>query len=1229
MKTHRNQLPALLAGISVLSFLSPRPLAAAPGDVDSGIAPSTPFVAGDLELGFNPGVLATALVIQPDGKMLVGGTLQRLNADGTPDASFSSDAAVSSLCLQPDGKILITGDFSYVDGVASSGFARLNADGSVDAAYTSNLGISGIPSVLCCALQLDGKAVVGGDNILARQSISGTPDAGFAAPYPYGKIKALEARPDGKIYAAGNYFFYLNGSAAHSGISRLNSDGTVDSGFNTGVGSGDSVECFAIQPDARVIIGGYITSVNGQPSSSLARLNNDGTQDAGFAPVIGGGRAGRPTVSSVVVQADGKVLFGGDFTTVNGIECYGLARVNADGSLDAGFNPYLSWLGGGGQAKAALQADGRIVIFGGFFDFVAWLPRNGPARLYNDPTTQSLVVSSSARVQWLRGGASPETNTVTFELSTNGGGSWTSLGTGTRITGGWELTGLGLPPSGQIRARARMPGGSLLETVVSYPAPAAISAAASAITSTSATLSGTVNANGKATTASFQYGTTTAYGTSVPLVLSPGNGSTDLAVSTALTGLTPGTTYHFKLTASSTDGATSSPDGSFATQPLLTTFKPDPNYSVYAAAVQPDGRILIGGQFTQVAGQARSAFARLNPDGSLDRKGFNPSTGPSLWAVAAQGDGKTILAGNFGQGISRLLPDGFYDTNAYYLSSYSQVNVVAMQADGKAVIGGSFTKVNGVTRKYLARVNADESLDSAFVPPVLTINMVKGVAVQPDGRVLVGGSAIPAGGGVEYPTIMRLNADGSTDPTFTDPGLPNTAVNCIAVQADGRILVGCSAWSTYTGAPLVLIARLNANGSLDTSFNPSSTGVGGNYTQVYSIALQADGRIIMGGSFTNVSGVTCNHIARLNADGSVDATFNPNANDTVLCLALQADGAVLAGGAFTTVGGVSRSHLARLLNDPATQSLSVTSASSVQWLRGGTSPETQSTSLELSTNGGASWTALAAGTRISGGWQFNGLSLPGSGRLRARARIVGGSYNGSSSLVEQTLSFPAADGNNALSSLALSSGTLTPAFAPSTVSYTADVSNATSSLTLTPTAAAGTSTIKVNATTVASGTASGPISLAVGPTTITVTVTAQDTTTRTYTVVVTRAAPATQTLADWRQAYFGSTANSGNGADLFDYDHDGIVNLAEFAFGLMPTANSAGKLPQPQRIGTSLVISFTQPAVTGITYGAEWNTNLTGSWTPVPDTGNGDQHLFTIPIGTATRLFTRLTVTSP
>ena len=120
-------------------------------------------------------------------------------------------------------------------------------------------------------------------------------------------------------------------------------------------------------------------------------------------------------------------------------------------------------------------------------------------------------------------------------------------------------------------------------------------------------------------------------------------------------------------------------------------------------------------------------------------------------------------------------------------------------------------------------------------------------------------------------------------------------------------------------------------------------------------------------------------------------------------------------------------------------------------------------------------------------------------------------------------------------------------------------------------------------------------------------------------------------IESWRQTYFNSPDDIGNGGNTFDFDHDGIVNLTEFAFGMNPTQPDVSLLPRPQRIGSNFVASFNQPAgVADIIYGAEWSTTLLpGSWTAIPDTGTGSQHIFSTPIGANTKMFMRLNVTSP
>jgi len=203
----------------------------------------------------------------------------------------------------------------------------------------------------------------------------------------------------------------------------------------------------------------------------------------------------------------------------------------------------------------------------------------------------------------------------------------------------------------------------------------------------------------------------------------------------------------------------------------------------------------------------------------------------------------------------------------------------------------------------LAQSPLPDSFNPGANEPVFSL------AVQVDGKILVGGYFTTLGGQSRN-YIGRLNADGTLDPSFNPSagGVVYPSVYSLALQADGKIVVG-GVFTGLGGQSRNYIGRLNADGTLDTSFNPGAS----NY--VSSLAVQADGRILVGGGFTTLGGQSRTNIGRLNADGTLDTVFNPGADNSVLSLAVQADGKILAGGNFTTLGGQNRNHIGRLNAD--------------------------------------------------------------------------------------------------------------------------------------------------------------------------------------------------------------------------------------------------------------------------------------------------------------------------
>ncbi len=433
---------------------------------------------------------------------------------------------------------------------------------------------------------------------------------------------------------------------------------------------------------------------------------------------------------------------------------------------------------------------------------------------------------------------------------------------------------------------------------------------------------------------------------------------------------------------------------------LDSSFVAQASHSVASIAVQPDGKVLIGGAFTQVSGQARNYLARLHADGTVDAT-FAPNPGRDVATLAVQPDGKVLVGGYFSSiagsarsRLARLNADGTLDAS-FAPPEISGVHVgsIQIQPDGRILIIGDFSQVGGNPRNQVARLNADGSLDSTFAPVVN--NYVQGAARLSTGQILISGAFTEVNGSPRQ-RIARLDADGTLDTSFNPAA--NAEVLCMVEQTDGRIIMTGN-FTTVNGVTRNRIARLLPDGTLDPAYDPDIN------VQGLTMALQTDGRLVLGGWFTFVGGAWAPYLVRLNPDGTRDGSFAVSPNNAPFAVASQADGKLLVGGLFTSLSGGSAIRVARLLNEPATQTITVTSPARVEWLRGGTAPETSRVTFELSTNGGGSYTTLGVGARIGGGWELTGLALPASGQIRARAFPTSGYFNGSSGLVEQVMTY--------------------------------------------------------------------------------------------------------------------------------------------------------------------------------------------------------------------------------
>ncbi len=698
--------------------------------------------------------------------------------------------SVVSLAIQPDGRVVVAGDFTDYNDTRCHGLVRLETDGTVDPTFISSFQQSGPTNVI---IQPDGKLLLCGSPIPILYSSRLLPNGQFDPDFGFGHepdstVWGMALRADGKVMMAGA--FNMIGSVYRPHVARVNSDGSLDATFDMGTGTDAIATKVIVQPDDKVIIAGPFFEVNGTFSPRLARLNADGTFDATFN--VSSGFLG--SVHALQLQPDGRLLVAGDFIPNNG-PVLRLVRLMPDGSVDATFNT------GSGFNDAVhslvLRDDGRIVAGGDFTQV------NGGA---HERMVQLLADGSIDPTFAV--GDGPNDRVVTMAEQADG-----------KVVHGGRMF-----LHGQ-RHRMRL---------------------------------GRVHADG-----------------ADDLLYNVGTGAAG---------------------------------------------------RVQGLAEQPDGRILITGAFMSYNDTLAGRIVRVLPDGFVDTS-FHAYSGVlsavgNIRSVVVQPDGHILVGGSFvsygsmtGKNIARLLPNGEVDTTFDVGAGPIQpVHAIALQDDGKVLIGGLFTQVDGTPRNHIARLNADGSLDATFDPGTGFSHAVNALALHADGKIVAGGT-FTTFNGTTVRRLAQLLPDGGLDPAFNHQygAEPGEYVSCIAIAPDGRILIGGN-FSSYDLQSGDNLARLLPDGSTDPTF-PNSLDPDG---IVASIGLQDDGRIVFGGAFNEVAGVPRIHVARLNANGTLDPQFDPGAGPEgtvtgqVSSMCVLSTGKVLIGGAFTSVDGIGRNHVARL-----------------------------------------------------------------------------------------------------------------------------------------------------------------------------------------------------------------------------------------------------------------------------------------------------------------------------
>ncbi len=509
---------------------------------------------------------------------------------------------------------------------------------------------------------------------------------------------------DGRILVTGQFASY-NGQPA-GGIVRLNANGTRDASFDTSSGAGSSaalpnygytqpkVDAVQVQPDGRLLLAGTFDSFNGAALPGLARLNADGSVDASFAvPVANASQASinGSNQSFLLQERDGSLLLAGNYVATNGATAGTIFKLTPDAQPPGAVSPTFTPGAGTDSTVRAIvyQPDGRALI-GGAFTSYRGVSRNGVARVNPDGSLDASFDPGS--------GADDTVNALL--LLPNGqvlvGGDFSSFN-GVARNGAVRLNAdgrvdpafdAGLEAGGLPPVTAAASGGHPLS-----PDPVPKRMVHAKGTNTPGFVSGlALDANGKLVLAGLFQRTKGAPTPAVTRVL-PAAGASD---------------PDFDHTAGAPDGR------------------------VKAVSLQKDGKIVIAGLFDRTGNAGRKNVARLNTDGTPDT-GFNPGAGAEGGAV----------------------------------------NALLVQDDGNIVLGGEFLRTAGQPRNRLARLTSNGDLDTAFDPGAGADGAVRALAPAPNNAVLVGGDFKNLDG-LLAAAFSRVKSDGRPDPPswLTPPAGP-------------------------------------------------------------------------------------------------------------------------------------------------------------------------------------------------------------------------------------------------------------------------------------------------------------------------------------------------------------------------------------------------------------------------------------------------------------------------
>jgi uncharacterized delta-60 repeat protein len=790
-----------------------------------------------------------------------------------------------------------------------------------------------------------------------------------------------------------SFFLFLS-------ISLFAQEGTLDQTFNSfdngnnySVGANGNVKAIKVQTDGKALIGGTFTTYNAESVNYITRLNADGSKDATFNV---GGLGTNGVVNTIAVQSDNKIIIGGSFSTYNGVSVGALVRINSNGTLDNTFN--VGGVGLLGEVLDIIVVSGNKIIAAGnissynnaVVNNLIQIKTNGTLEsTFNaggagvNGTVYSLALQSNGKI--LVGGNVTTFNNIPvnyiFRINSNGSYDNSFVNNGEIIANAVKT--IAIQPDGKILAGCTVvsrlnSNGTVDASFNYYEANANIIDGINKIVLQNdgkfIMITGQAksrffdleekkifrrNSNGTNDDTflyELQYINENIYSIALN-----GNGKIllgqEFISSFGRPGYGKASSVHEGLL--KTNLICYNSNGSINDTFNIATSIKGVNGNVKTSTTQADGKLLVGGSFTNYNGELSKYLVRLNADGTRDY-GFNiGSTGANntIISIALQADGKIVICGHFtkynnkaANGIARLNSNGSLDTTFNFpgIGVYSSLFKISVAKDQKIYFSSD------QYGKTIAKLNIDGSFDLSFncllkyhqSGMTYVFGKTYCITHQDDGKIVLGGffdqiGPYPTGYNATPANIVRINENGSLDSTFL--AFPNffyynnsygfvgfdgysysTAqgfdgyVYSTAIQPNGKILVGgrYTKFKTFLNTKNVNnITRLNSDGNIDTTFNVGGSGFNGT---VSSISILPNGKILVSGSFSSYNNIAVSNIVRLKENGSYDSSFNLNlsaANAAVYAISANLDNSkIIIGGAFTSYNAIGKNRIARLIN---------------------------------------------------------------------------------------------------------------------------------------------------------------------------------------------------------------------------------------------------------------------------------------------------------------------------